>query len=253
MGPLEIVAAGIVILLAGIGQSAVGFGYALFSTPLLVWLGIPLPDIIALVSTCSMAQSIIGSRRLRASVPWRWAFIASALRVASVVVGVLLLKRLVELDPAHVRMVIGAILCFLVIVQALWRPPPVAALHWRWAGLAFTASGLLAGVCGMGGPPLVLWSMAHDWPSQKVRGFLFAVFATSIPFQLIIWGFMFGPSVLRSAALGIAFLPLVYIGSLLGMPIGNRMARDRLRRIAYAILFVMGLTAILPALLQLLD
>ena len=46
--------------------------------------------------------------------------------------------------------------------------------------LTFTGSGVLAGLCGMGGPPLVLWAMAHDWPTQRIRGFLFAPGASAI-------------------------------------------------------------------------
>jgi len=83
--------------------------------------------------------------------------------------------------------VIGGILCLLVAIQYLWRQHPVKAMHWGWGGLAFIGSGLLAGLCGMGGPPLVIWSMAHDWPAEKTRGFLFAVFATSIPTKLTIY------------------------------------------------------------------
>lgn len=38
---LDIVIAGVIICLAGMAQSAVGFGYAMFATPLLVLIGLP--------------------------------------------------------------------------------------------------------------------------------------------------------------------------------------------------------------------
>ncbi len=245
----HIVVAGTVIFLAGTAQSAVGFGYALFATPLLVWIGMPLQNVITLVATCSMFQAVIGARKLRADVPWRLSLVAVAVRILSLIAGLLLLKRLATLNTYYIRATIGCILCLLVTVQFLWRPRPVKTMHWFWGGLAFLASGLLAGVSGMGGPPLVLWAMAHEWSTHRTRGFLFAVFSISIPFQIILLYVTFGSSILWSTAIGIAFLPLVYFGTVVGLPVGNRMAKDRLRRIAYAILLVVGISAVLPVIL----
>lgn len=244
-----IVVSGVIICLAGMAQSAVGFGYGLFATPLLLWAGLPLPNAVTLVATCSMMQAAIGARRLHATVPWRLSLTATAVRLASVLIGLFLLKRLVVLNADYIRMAIGGILCLLVAIQLLWRPQPVKTMHWGWAGSAFIASGLLAGLCGMGGPPLVLWLMAHDWSTQETRGFLFAVFATSIPVQIVLLSLTFGTSILWNVAIGIAFLPLVYLGTVVGLPIGNRMAKDKLRRIAYAILLVIGVSAVVPAFL----
>lgn len=249
METLDIILAGLIVCLAGMAQSTVGFGYALFATPLLVWIGIPLPSVITLVATCSMIQAIIGARKLHATVPWRSALTATAVRLAGVIIGLFLLKRLAVLNTGHIRMVLGCILCLLVVIQFLWRPQPVTIMHWSWAGLAFIASGLLAGLCGMGGPPLVLWSMAHDWSTEKTRGFLFAVFATSSPVQIVLLSLTFGTSILWNAAIGVAFLPLVYLGSIIGLPIGNRMAKDKLSRIAYAILLVIGISTVVPSIL----
>ena len=53
MDPLHVIFVGVVIFGAGLAQSTIGFVYALFATPLLVWLGMTLPDIIALIATCS--------------------------------------------------------------------------------------------------------------------------------------------------------------------------------------------------------
>jgi len=249
MDIVDITVVGSIICLAGAVQSAVGFGYALFATPLLLWAGMPLPSAITLVATCSMIQAIIGARTLHATVPWRLACTATAIRLTSVILGLLLLKKLVGLDTAYIRATVGGILCILVLVQLIWRPQPVKTMHWGWGGIAFIGSGLLAGVCGMGGPPLVLWSMAHDWPTQRTRGFLFAVFATSIPVQIVLLGLTFGASVLSNAAIGVAFLPLVYLGASVGLSIGNRIARDKLRLVAHVILFVIGIGAVLPVIL----
>lgn len=245
---VDIVAAGVILTLASMLQSVVGFGYALFATPLLVWLGLPLPGVITLVATCSLLQALAGVRNLRATVPWRLSLTATGVRLAGLIIGLLLLKRLVVLEKDQIGAIIGVILCGLVAVQLLWRPQPVKKLHPGWTGLAFTGSGVLGGLCGMGGPPLVLWAMAHDWPTQKIRGFLFATFATSIPIQIVLLTLTFGTTILWYAAIGIALLPLVYAGSAIGLPIGNRFAGPGLRRVAYAVLFATGVSAIVPVL-----
>ncbi len=237
-------------MLAGVVQSAVGFGYALFATPLLVWIGMPLPSIITLVATCSMIQATIGTVKLRDAIPWRLSLVATIVRTFAVIIGMSLLKRLVKLDTNDIRMVIGCILCLIVGMQLIWRPQPVKAMRWGWSVLAFLASGLLSGICGMGGPPLVLWSMAHDWSSRKIRGFLFSVFAASIPIQIFLLSMTFGVSILWNAVIGIGCLPLVYLGSAIGLPVGNRMGRQRLRHIAHAVLLIIGISAVASALIE---
>jgi len=253
MGIFDIILAGLILCVAGIAQSAVGFGYALFATPLLLWIGIPLPDTITLVATCSMGQAIISARKLREHVPWKLSLTATAVRVASVLIGLFLLKQLVTLDTSYIRLTIGCILCLLTIIQLVWKTKTVQALHWGWAGLAFFSSGILAGICGMGGPPLVLWAMAQDWSTKKTRGFLFAVFATAIPIQLILLTITFGTSILKDIAIGVAFIPLTFVNTAIGLPIGNRWPKKKLKRIAYATLLIIGVSAIVPSILNLIN
>ena len=247
--PLYLIPVGVIVFLAGLAQSAVGFGYALYATPLLVWIGIPLQNTITFVATCAMIQAALGAHKLRAAVPWRLVFTGTAIRLATFFVGLYLLKRLVAASTDQIRMAVGLILCLLVMLQLLWRPRPVEKMHPAWGGLAFSASGLLSGICGMGGPPVVLWLMAHNWSTNKTRGFLFAIFATSLPVQIFFMYLAFGTDILWSVAIAIAFMPLVYLGSAIGLPIGNRLPKETLRRIAYAILLVIGISAAVPPLL----
>ena len=240
----------LIIFFAGIAQSLVGFGYALFATPLLLWSGVPLTTSIALVATCSLFQSILGAYALRTELPWSESLKATAGRCVGLLLGLIILERLENLELSQVRAVIGAILCMVVLVQVMWRPKPVQTLHWGWAGAAFLCSGTLQGICGMGGPPLVMWSMAHDWPGKKIRGFLFAAFGLTIPVQLALLFYTFGFVVLWNVALGITCFPLVYAGSHIGLRIGNAINTDKLKIIAYALLLATGLGAVVPAFLR---
>lgn len=240
----------VIVFLAGVAQSLVGFGYALFATPLLLWSGVQLTTSIALVATCSLLQSIIGIRALKAELPWSASLKATAGRSLGLLLGLVILKRLAHLNLDQVRAIIGAILCIIVIIQLAWRPKPVESLHWGWAAVAFPTSGVLQGTCGMGGPPLVLWSMAHDWSGNKIRGFLFSAFGLTIPIQLVLLTYTFGVTVLRDVAFGIACFPLVYLGSQIGLRVGNAIDTRKLKILAYFLLLATGLGAVVPALSQ---
>ncbi|MBT7701041.1 MAG: TSUP family transporter [Verrucomicrobia bacterium] len=250
MHVVDVAAAGAIICFAVTAQAAVGFGSALFAIPLLVLLGIPLPNIIVLVYTCSMMQTVIGARKLREDVPWRPAFAAISVMTVGLVLGLVLLSRLANLNKDTIRLAVGCVLALIVVAQIVIRPKPVATLHPAWGAAAFVSAGFLGGACGMNGPPLVLWSMAHDWSNAKTRGFLFAVFSMANPIQIALLTVTFGPSVLWFAVLGVGFLPLVYLGSTLGLPIGNRMKKDTLKTCAFGLLLVIAASAVVPAALK---
>jgi len=233
--------------MAGVIQSAVGFGFGLFATPLLMHTGLPLPNAIAIVILSSLAQTLIGSRHLRESVPWRYSFTAAGIRTVVAISGLFVLKKLTTLTVADVKLVVGLVLCLAVGLQSI-RVKPVETLHWAWGAVAFGSSGFLAGLCGMGGPPLVLWALAHDWPSRKTRGFLFATFACSIPGHILLLSLLFGTEIVKSAGIGLLMLPATFLGVVIGLPIGNRIPRLLLRRIVYALLLGIGISAIVPTL-----
>lgn len=250
MSGLNIIVTAGILCLASTVQSAIGFGYALVATPLLIWTGNPLPNAITLVAVCSFVQAVIGARHLRTSVPWRLSLIATTLRVGTLIIGLLILRQIAGLDPRAIRFVVGIVLCLLVITQLVGKVRPVETMHWLWGALAFSTSGLLAGVCGMGGPPLVLWAMGHDWPAEKIRGFLFVVFAASIPIQIMLLYFTFGIDILHTTATALLLAPAVFLGAAVGLPLGNRLPRPVLSGIVYAILLIIGLSSVIPQIIQ---
>jgi uncharacterized membrane protein YfcA len=221
----------------------------LVATPLLIWIGIPLPNVITIVAVCSFVQSFIGARHLRASVPWRLAVLATTARIGMLFIGLLILRQIAELDTGSVRFVVGVLLCLLVITQLVGRSRPAERIHWLWGGLAFSTSGLLAGASGMGGPPLVLWAISHNWPAEKIRGFLFTVFAASIPVQIVLLYFTFGTDILWSTLTALMLAPAVFLGAAIGLPLGNRLPRPVLSWIVYITLLVIGISSIVPKLI----
>jgi uncharacterized membrane protein YfcA len=247
----DIIAAAGILCLASTVQSAIGFAYALVATPLLIWIGIPLPNAITTVAVCSFVQATIGVRHLRASVPWRLTAIAMAVRVSMLFVGLLFLRLLIGFDTLAIRFVVGIVLCLLVVTQLVCKIHPKENIHWLWGATAFSASGLLAGACGMGGPPLVLWALAHNWPVEKIRGFLFSVFSVTIPIQILLLYLTFGIDILWTTAIALLLAPAVFLGAAIGLPLGNRLPRPVLTGIVYATLLIIGLSSIIPQVIKL--
>ncbi len=242
---------GLVLLLSSAAQSAIGFGSALFATPILVWMGMELPHAVTLVSTCSMLQSALAAHELRRDIPWRLVGEATAIRLAFVLLGLVFMKAVLRLGADKTRLALGAVLAMATMMQLASDRPRLPRLSWGWNALAFSTSGLMAGFSGMGGPPLVLWAMAHDWSPRRIRGFLFAVFAASTPVQIGLLRLSFDRRIWTFSALGIAAFPLLWLGSRIGMPIGNRLSHRTLTRLAGGVLLLISFSAILQSVIAL--
>jgi hypothetical protein len=247
---IQIILILLILGVSGLAQSAIGFGYALFAIPPLIWIGVPLPSAIAMVCACSTVQTVLASRRLHKEIPWTLVYKTVAVRFVFVIIGLFFLKLLVNQSSIQIKGIVGGILCLLVFIQLLWRPKPVDAMHMGWGILSWAASGLLSGICGMGGPPLVLWAMAHTWSTEKTRGFLFAVFAMTTPLQLVLLCITFGMEIFWSIGLGILFSPVVYMGYRIGLPLGSRINKGKLRFVALIILFFIGAAALVQVFIR---
>ncbi len=235
-----------VMFAGGFLQGAVGFGLGLFSVPLLLTVGFPIPIVLAMVAIGTVVQAASGVHRLRHSVPWRTVWFALAVRACSMAAGIWVVRVLTDYPVESLKFWIGAVMAALVALQAWWQPLPRPRLHAGWNLTAFLASGFTGGLCSMGGPPLVLWVMAHDWSTERTRGFLFASFMCLVPVQLTLLYLTFGQDTLRGALMGLALSPAVLAGSLVGLRVGGRFSKSLLRKLAFALLMAIALNAMYP-------
>ena len=245
---LQVIFAVAALFLGAMLQGAVGFGYGLFIIPVLLWVRVPLTQSMAMVVVASLIQSAIAVAKLRHHVPWRAALPAGSLRAAMILPGVMLLRRLAEASMGEIRLVVGCIVLAAVAMEWVGRGKVRPSLHPGWGLAAFSASGVLFGTCGMGGPPLVLWAMAHEWSNRTIRAFLYAVFLMTMPVGLVLWFAVRGEPVLWGALTGALMFPVVILGAVTGMKIGDRWSKPVLRRIVYGLLIVIAVNAILPKL-----
>jgi len=236
---------GAVLLLGSVLQGTIGFAYTLFALPLLLWSGLDLSQAVALILVSIFVQVAIGAVSLWHEIPWSKTVWAALTRYATLPLGVALLTSVEALGQARVKQVIGVVLLVLIASVMLWRVPPRDKLHLGWGVAAFSLSGVLQGLAAVGGPPLVLWVMAHRWSNRQTRAFLFSVFLLTMPYQLLYLYFNFGKALLPTMATGLLFSPLVALGSLTGIRLGNTLPKPLLRKLAYTALLLMAALSIL--------
>jgi uncharacterized membrane protein YfcA len=234
------VAIALILAAGGTLQSAAGFGYALLSVTLLLLLGLAPYEAIPMVTAATTIQGLTGLWYHRRDVPWRLVGVSALLVLVTIPLGVFLLGQLTMFDKGQVRQVFGVVALMVVAVYVFWQPRPREQLHPAWTAAAMLSGGLLAGLCGMAGPPVVLWAMSHRWPSQRIRATLWAIFLTMTPLGIFFLYQRFGSIVLESALVALAMTPAVLLGAIPGMWIGNRIPQPWLRRIAVALLVALA-------------
>ena len=240
-----ILIAAVVLVLGSALQSAAGFGFGMFAIPLLILLGAEAPAAIAIVAVCGLLQTIIGSWTLRRYVNWVQAAGMIVLAVACVPPGVWVLHHVTTLDAARIRQIFGGIVLAVLLVQWLWRIEPRENLHWAWGVAAVALCGFLGGLAGMGGPPVVMWIMAHRWSNPRSRATLWTLFTGMAPFQLYLLYDRFGEAVASALPGACLLAPVCLVGILPGLWLGGRIPKPRLRQISHLILLLISLYSIL--------
>lgn len=225
-------------------QSAVGFGMGLLSIPLFLWMGLDAPSSVALLLGAVVLHSVYNLYRARADVLWKPALRMTLIRMIAIPVGVLCLGLIHELSVMRIKQVVGATL--LISLGLIWRAERPLSVK-AGGGLAWVAgllSGLLAGVIGMGGPPVVLYALSQGWPKGQTRAYIWALVLLSLPFQIGLVGLRFGLPALGFVGIGLLHAPVVFIGSRLGLGLSARWSRATLQRAVLLALAALALTSL---------
>jgi uncharacterized membrane protein YfcA len=247
----QLAAVSLVLFASSVVQGAVGFAAGLFGIPLLVLCGVSFPDAVAITLVAAAPQNIIPAWQLRREIDFRRALRPMLIRFAFLPLGVFFLYLIGRENKDAASQLVGVIVLAIVAVQRAWRVHPQPRLHPGWEWLAFSLGGFLLGLCGMGGPPMVLWVLAHDWSMNRGRAFLFFIFATGlIPQALLLWLF-FGESMLDAMLLGALALPPVLVGLWCGLYLSRLVPDQMLRRMSVALLVLVAGSAIIMPYLRL--
>ena len=149
------------------------------------------------------------------------------------------------MDTAGVKRLVGVgvllgVIVRVVAAKAVRREWPKAA-----SIAAFSVSGVLQGLVAMGGPPLVLWMTTREFRTQEARAFTMTLFLFNAPVQVLLLLFLSQTMSLEVILIALVLSPLIYIGTTIGLRIGDRFSKQLLNRAALAVLMVIALNAIL--------
>ena len=160
-----------VVLISGIVKGTTGFGFALFSLPLLVHF-IPIKTLVPIITLFNLFSSIaivLQSGKLKIS---KSICLLSTAGIAGVVVGTLILKFL----PGDLLKVLASVILIILSVLFLTGFRFKIRKIRRGTLIAGLTSGLLGGSMSVSGPPLALFLTSLKLNTQKFR-FTFAWFS----------------------------------------------------------------------------
>jgi uncharacterized membrane protein YfcA len=241
---LDAAVIGVILGLGAMLQSAVGFGMALVAIPLLVLGGRPLPEAVALVLGAALVQTAYGTYVTRKQVVWRRTFSFAAIQWVALVAGVACMSLLVGANPAVIKQTVGAALFAIVTAQIVLRPHPRERLARGWTFAAAGSAGFIAGLVGMGGPPVVLFALAHRWSRDTFRGFLWSQFLLVLPILAVALVIRFGTGLVEWLGIGVATAPVVWLGSRIGLRVTQRWDSRRLHVAAVIMLYAIALASL---------
>jgi len=238
------------MLLGCLVQSSAGFGFGLFALPILLFLGFDLPHSVMIVVTGSAIQKITAVTYLRKDVDWKGLLPYMLTGLAALPLGVYLMYQVSFLSQPQAKQIIGICIFSLVLLQ--WRRVRSTgeSVHAGWGYLAGFFSGILNGLANIGGPPLVLWILAHGWSNEKMRVTALAFSLVFVPFQVGLMVLGFGVPILESLWKTTLLTPVILLGSWVGLRIGDGFSKDNLRLYMRLLLLVIAVSSVLGPLLS---
>ena len=241
---MALLLAGIILFGGSIVQGTIGFALGMIAVPLLVEAGYSLSQAVALTTLAIGIQVIFGVWQLREHIPWDDVKLAALLRYLTVPLGIWLLLHIENMDAIAVKRMVGCGVLFGVFLRLLARGQKARDLPLPISAAAFALSGILQGLVAMGGPPLVLWTTTRSFRAHQARAFTKTLFLLNAPLQVLLLVLL--SQTMSADVLGTALLltPLIFVGTTIGVRIGNRLSKARLNAVALALLVVIALNAI---------
>ena len=211
---------------------------------MLVEAGYSLSQAVALATVVTGIQEVFGVYDLRQHIPWGEVKWAASVRFVAVAVGVLLLRLVENLDAELIKQLVGMAVLLGVMIRTVggrrikgeW-PKPVSIA-------AFSISGILAGAVGTGGSPIVLWVTSHDFPAKQARAFTMTLLLINAPIQILLMLLLTQTMTSDIFLMAGILTPVIYLGTEIGVRIGNRFAKPTLNKIELVILVLVSLVAI---------
>jgi uncharacterized membrane protein YfcA len=228
-------------LLAGIVSGMTGFGLALISVPLLLFVYEP-----RTVVVITAALSVV----INFAVVWdSWRDADRRVVIAllppafvGVVVGAEVLR---VVDPDYIRLVVGFVVVFSALL--LLRDIRLPGAETRWGTVvAGSASGALSTSTGLAGPPIVLLLASRGFPKRVFRGssaLYFLVMSVLGLAVLLFRGLLEGEDV----PLTLALVPAAFLGKFIGTALLKKVSEKTFRVVSLGLVILTGALGVATA------
>lgn len=226
-----------VLVVAQVVYVAFGFGSGLIAVGILALLLPDLQDVVVILLLVNLPAEVLVVARSWRQVTWRPVGLIAAGVVVGVPLGTYVLKTG---SPGVVLTALGA---FLVLVSVvLLRLPDGVRIAWpRWTGPPLgLGAGVLTGLFGTGGPPLIIYYHLAGLAKSVFRGNLMAIFLLKTCLRVpayAVGGLLTGPRLWS----GVMLMPAALLGTWLGQRVHVELAERTFRRWVSVLLGVIGL------------
>jgi uncharacterized membrane protein YfcA len=244
---VELVAAGLGLIFAGLVKGAVGFGLPMIATPLLTHFVGARTAVVAMsfVNLISMLM-VVGRGR---GVPLGAYFNLLVPLTAAAVVGIILGARLLTvLNQAVLNGLVGSTAVLFALLSAARLQPRLPAERRTLVGvLVGFGAGLLGGTTSVFATPIVIYFQTLDLPKREFLVLLNLVLAISTTVQIVSYAALglYNLEVLQTTALAAACAGL---GVFLGLRIQQRVNQRVFNLAVTGVIFVVGLGLVVRAL-----
>ncbi|GLQ57546.1 sulfite exporter TauE/SafE family protein [Devosia nitrariae] len=243
------------LLLASVAayiQTLTGFAFGLVMMGGIGLTGLmSLPDAAVVVSVLTLVNATQVLVRGWRDVAWRELLLVLVAGLPMLLAGYWLLEYLAATSIVWLQLILGLVIVASSI-QLSFKPHPRTTMSPKATFLGFGAvSGLMSGLFSTSGPPLIYHFYRQPWPHAKVRETLVSVFATyavvrfmsvaasgNLPAPRVWWSLLAIPVVMA----------LTFVAKRWPPPVSQLF----LRRAAFLLLLLSGLSLFIPAALALL-
>ncbi len=228
-------------LLAGTVSGLTGFGLALISVPLLLFVYDP-----RTVVVITVVLSVV----INAAVVWdswqdadrRVVITLLPPAIVGVVAGTEVLRAV---NPDYIRLGVGVVVVLSALL--LLRDVRLPGAQTRWGTvLAGSASGALSTATGLAGPPIVLLLASRGFPKRAFRGssalYFLVMSLVSLPI-LFYRGLLEG----GDAPLALALIPAAFLGKAIGTSMLKRISEKTFRVFTLGVVILTGALGVATA------
>jgi uncharacterized membrane protein YfcA len=244
---LELVAAALGLIFAGLVKGAVGFGLPMIATPLLTHFVGARTAVVAMSFVNLMSMLMVVGRGRGVSFGAHLGLLVPL--TISAVAGIILGAQLLSvLNQVVLNGLVGSTAVLFALLSAARLQPKVPAERRSLVGVLIGfGAGLLGGTTSVFATPIVIYLQTLDLPKREFLVLLNLVLAIASVVQIVSYAALglYNPEVLRTTALAAA---CVGFGVLLGLRIQQRVNQRAFNLAVMGVIFVVGLGLIWRAL-----